>query len=143
MGANDTQELTPLKFLVDEQEETKTYHATAAVFLKRDLDITAVPGWSLVSQGPTPVYEDDKLVGAASIRWGDYGDLICDLFFEYASQARLSAQIDDKIFAAPRIAINIDRAKKQAFIEVKRIDLVRSVPVILSHTRIHAYTGKA
>jgi len=137
----DTQELTPLKFLVDD-EEPKTFHATAVVFLKRDLDITAVPGWSLVVQG-TPIYEDGKLVGGAAIRWGEYGDLICDLFFEYESQARLSAQVDDKIYAAPKISINIDRAKKQAFIEVKRIDLMRSVPAILSHTRIHPYIGKA
>jgi len=139
MGASDTQELIPLRFLVD--EDTKTYHATAALFLKRDLDITAVPGWTL-APGPTPVYEDGRLVGSASVRWGEYGDLICDLFFEYASQARLSAQINDKVYAAPKIAINIDRAQKQALIAVQRIDLVRSVPAILSHTRMYAYQQK-
>jgi hypothetical protein len=148
MGENGKEEgldFTPMKVLVGEEGEGKTYHATSVLFLKRDLDITAVPGWSLVTppSGLVDVYEDDKVVGSANVYWGDYGDLLCDLFFDYASQARLTNQINDKIFAAPKIAINIDRFKKRAFIEVRRIDLVRTVPAVLQHTRIQAWVPKA
>jgi hypothetical protein len=129
-----------LKFLVDDENDGKTYHAFARLYLAPDLLTSHKEKLELKADNPVPVLEDSKTVGAADIWYDDQGDLCCDLFFDYASQARLTAQIEDAVYAIPAVNVYIERFGGKSFICINRINLSRKGP---EYARLRPHTPKA